>query len=219
MVVYGNPEVKDQVWLLNLRYLRLFCETIFSSNCFTFIADLELPINCRARSWAFIRGKHHDDSYCEARHHTQQGSALKNLDQKKYWNQIQGKFCKWGQIIQTCYDCTIDLQEMPWTLLMLFSFAAETSAWTCKDQCSTGSNHWVCFESQALMFMHVRPDHTLTLESAWKYAPGWHFAEKESMLPDLFASRRHPGHRGKCQLCVVAKFWPQKCNLDAYRPS
>lgn len=37
--------------------------------------------------------------------------------------------------------------------------------------------------------MHVRPDHTLTLESAWKYAPGWHFEDKESMLPDLFASR------------------------------
>ena len=25
---------------------------------------------------------------------------------------------------------------------------------------------------QALMFMHVRPDHTLTVESAWKSAPG-----------------------------------------------
>lgn len=63
--------------------------------------------------------------------------------------------------------------EMPWTLLMLLSFAA-------------------------LMFMHVRPDHTLTVESAWKSA-----IEENAN----FAWSQQFGHKNVYDVDSIADFW------------
>ena len=62
------------------------------------------------------------------------------------------------------------------------------------------------------MFMHVRPDHTLTLETAWKSVPGWQVADRKSMLGPLLhrtpsrPSRKMPTLRGR--KILVTKMQP-----------
>lgn len=63
--------------------------------------------------------------------------------------------------------------EMPWTMLMLLCFAA-------------------------LTFMHVRPDYTLTVESAWKYA-----IEENAN----FAWSQNFGHKNVYDVDSIADFW------------
>ena len=96
-------------------------------------------------------------------------STQKSLNDEQGSLQL-GIYLQW---VHTELESEASCLEMPWTLLMLFSFAA-------------------------LMFMHVRPDHTLTLESAWKYA-----IEENAN----FAWSQNFGHKNVYDVDSIADFW------------